>query len=86
MHFVRKERYMSGYRLELTFEDGSVKFVDLEPYLDGEIFEPLKDINYFKRVYVNPDIDTIGWENGADLSPDFLYEVGEAVPEAVEAE
>lgn len=86
MHFVRKVRYISGYKLKLTFEDGSVKFVDLEPYLDGEIFEPLKDINYFKRVHVNPDIDTIVWENGADLSPDFLYEVGETVREAVQAE
>jgi len=24
----------------------------------------------------NEDIDTVVWENGADFSPDFLYEVG----------
>ena len=76
MHFVKDVAYVSEYKLLLTFEDGVVKFVDMEPYLDGEIFEPLKNIDYFKKVNVNPDIDTIVWDNGADVSPDFLYEVG----------
>jgi len=76
---VKEVLYVSDYKLQLTFEDGSVKIVDLEPYLDGEIFEPLKDIEYFKTVRVDPDIDTIVWDNGADMSPDFLYEIGEEV-------
>jgi len=76
MHFVRDAAYMSEYKLLLTFEDGVVKLVDMEPYLDGEIFEPLKDIEYFKTVRLNPDIDTIVWDNDADMSPDFLYEIG----------
>ena len=82
MHFVKDVTYVSEYKLLLTFEDGGVRLVNLEPHLDGEIFEPLKDINYFKTVRVNPDIDTIVWENGADVSPDFLYEIGLAVVEA----
>ena len=77
MHFVRNVEYLSDYRLLLTFENGVVKFVDLESHLDGEIFEPLKDITYFKTVEVNPDIDTVVWDNGADFSPDFLYEIGQ---------
>lgn len=76
MHFVKDVAYVSEYKLLLTFEDGVVKLVDLEPYLDGEIFEPLKDIDYFKTVRVNPDINTIVWDNDADVSPDFLYEIG----------
>lgn len=76
MHFVRDARYVGGYRLLLTFEDGSKRLVDLEPHLDGEIFEPLKDLNYFRTVQVNSDIDTIVWDNGADMSPDFLYAIG----------
>ena len=67
---------MSEYKLLLTFEDGVVKLVDMEPYLDGQIFEPLKDIDYFKTVSVNPDIDTTVWDNDADVSPDFLYKIG----------
>jgi hypothetical protein len=76
MHFVRDVAYVSGYKLLLSFEDGSVRLVDLQGELEGEIFEPLKDINYFKHVRVNPDLDTIVWENGADMSPDFLYALG----------
>ncbi len=76
MHFVKRVIYLSEYKLLITFEDGSVRLVDLAGELEGEIFEPLKDINYFKKVTVNEDLDTIVWENGADISPDFLYEVG----------
>ena len=81
MHFVKEASYISEYKLRLAFEDGSVRLVDLGPHLDGEIFEPLKDINYFKTVRVNPDLDTIVWDNGADMSPDFLYEIGKPIAE-----
>ena len=83
MHFVKSVTYISGYELLLTFEDGSIRLVDLEPLLDGEIVEPLRDINYFKTVSVDPDLATIVWDNGADMSPDFLYELGEPVEEPV---
>ncbi len=76
MHFVKDAAYISEYKLLLTFENVVVKLVDMEPYLDGEIFEPLKDIDYFKTVRLNPDIDTIVWDNEADVSPDFLYKIG----------
>lgn len=76
MRFVKSVTYVSEYKLLLSFEDGSVRLVDLESHLDGEIFEPLKDVNYFKTVWVNSDLDTIVWDNGADMCPDFLYEIG----------
>ncbi len=81
MHFVKSASYISDYKLLLSFEDETVYLVDLQPHLDGEIFEPLQDVNYFKTVRVNPDLDTIVWENGADMSPDFLYEIGMPVAE-----
>jgi len=79
MHAIRNVQYVSGYRLLLTFEDARTRMVDLAPHLDGEIFEPLKDPAYFKRVRVSEDLDTIVWDNGADFSPDFLYEIGTEV-------
>ena len=82
MHFVREVKHAGGYKLLLRFEDGTVRRVDLERHLDGEIFEPLKDQRYFRTVRVDPDLDTIVWDNGADFSPDFLYEISEAVDEA----
>ena len=79
MHFVRRVTYVSGYKLLLEFEDGIQKLVDLEPYLEGEVFEPLKEISYFQTASVNPDLDTIVWPNNADFSPDFLYEIGAVI-------
>ncbi len=48
----------SEYKLRLSLEDGSVRRVDREPHWDGEPFEPLKHMNYFKTVQVNFDMDT----------------------------
>lgn len=76
MHLVKNVEYLNEYKLLITFEDNSVKCIDLKNHLDGEIFNPLKNVDYFKTVKLNSDIDTIVWENGADFSPDFLYEIG----------
>jgi hypothetical protein len=76
MHFVKSASYAGNYRLRIRFDDGRTKLVDLGPYLDGPIFEPLKDVSYFQRFEVNKDIDTVVWPNDADFSPDFLYSIG----------
>jgi len=85
MHFVKKARHAGAFRLLLTFEDGDERLADLGPHLDGPIFEPLKDAAYFKSFRVNEDLDTVVWDNGADFSPDFLYEIGQPVSEATRA-
>ena len=69
-------KYVSGYTLILTFENGEKKKVDLQKRLLGPIFEPLKDTAYFKKVYVDKELGTIAWPNGADKAPDTLYEIG----------
>jgi len=78
LHIVSVE-YIDDYRLRLEFNDGSVKEIDLKEELYGEIFEPLKDVNFFKKVAVNPDTSTIEWPNGADFAPEFLYELGKNI-------
>ena len=67
-------KYLGGYTLYLRFSDGSDGEVDLEHELDGEIFEPLKDISYFKDFTVNQELHTVVWPNGADFAPEFLFE------------
>jgi len=79
MHFVPSVEYVSGYKLRLEFENGSVRLVDLAAELDGEVFEPLKDRRNFRSARLNPDLNTVVWSNGADMSPDFLYEIGQPV-------
>ena len=82
MHYVKGVEYICEYKLLLTFEDGSVRLTDLQPHLDGEVFEPLREVAYFRRAAVSSDLDTIVWDNGADMSPDFLYEIGVPIGEA----
>lgn len=74
---VKEVEYLQNYKLRVIFDNNSKKLVDLSSYLEGEIFEPLKNIEYFKQVKVDEDIETICWKNGADFSPEFLYEIGE---------
>jgi len=76
MHWITSVEYVSAYKLRLGFEDGSVKVVDLARHLDGEVFEPLKDLRLFKTARLNPDLDTVVWDNGADMAPEFLHEIG----------
>ena len=85
MHLVRQATHVSEYKLLVTFEDGSVRMADLGPYLDGEVFEPLRDVEYFRSASLSPDLDTVVWDNGADFSPDFLYEIGQPVSEPASA-
>jgi hypothetical protein len=77
MHYVIKASYLDGYKVKIQFENGEVRVVDLSKHLNGPVFEPLKNLSFFKRFIVNHDIDTIVWPNDADFSPDFLYEIGE---------
>jgi Protein of unknown function (DUF2442) len=79
VHWITDVSYIDNYKLKLKFENGEYKLVDLKPHLEGKIFEPLKDISYFKSVKLNKDIDTIVWQNNADFSPDFLYEIGQSI-------
>ncbi|MCB0063603.1 MAG: DUF2442 domain-containing protein [Caldilineaceae bacterium] len=69
---VTAVKYVSDYKLHLTFSSGVSGIVDLEDELYGEIFEPLKDITLFRQVYLTSR--TIEWPNGADFAPEFLLE------------
>jgi hypothetical protein len=66
-------RHINDYVIWLRFSDGTEGEVDLRAELYGEIFEPLKNIELFKAVFVNPEWGTIAWPNGADLAPEFLH-------------
>jgi hypothetical protein len=65
---------LAGFVVRLEFTDGTVREVDLEKYLRGPIFEPLRsDPARFREVRVEPGAGTISWPNGADIDPDVLF-------------
>ena len=69
---VKSVEPLENFVVRVTFVNKTVKEIDLEKFLDGEIFEIIrKDEKVFRSIKV---IDgTIGWDNGADIDPDVLY-------------
>jgi hypothetical protein len=57
--------------LSIVFENGECGTLDMKEFLDFGIFRRLKDDSAFRRVRVA--FDTIEWESGADLDPEFVY-------------
>ena len=73
LHVV-EVKYVRDYVIWVKFNDGIDGEVDLLTELEGEVFGPLKDKALFKTVKVDPLLQTIVWDNGADLAPEFLYD------------
>ncbi|MYB52471.1 MAG: DUF2442 domain-containing protein [Acidobacteriia bacterium] len=71
---LARAEYLRDYKIHVTFDDGLQGIVDLEGELWGEVFEPLKNTDVFRRFRVDSELDTIVWPTGADLAPEFLHE------------
>jgi len=59
------------YVLSIVFENGEHGTLDMKEILDFGIFRRLKERSAFRRVRVG--FDTIEWESGVDLDPEFVY-------------
>lgn len=69
---VIEGRYVGGRTIWLRFSDGATGEVDLSSEIHGEIFEPLRDTDYFRKFEVSRELGTVVWPNGADFAPEFL--------------
>mgnify|MGYP006307836115 CR=1 FL=1 len=72
---VDRAQHVRDYLLDITFDNGIRKTVDLEPLLTGEMFEPLRDVDQFSKLTIDPISKTIVWPKGADLAPEALFEL-----------
>ena len=69
---IRALEPLSGFKVMVTFDDGTKKEINLEPYLHGPIFDPIRmDPVKFRAMKIEGN--TIAWDNGADIDPDVLY-------------
>ncbi len=77
--WITDAKYLNGYKMMLTFNDGVKKTFDFAT-LSGskeKLFGTIKDLNVFRNFKL--DGWTLTWNNGAtDIAPEFLYEQGEA--------
>src|SRR6266853_1310911 len=68
---VISAKHRGGYLIQVTFNDQSEKTIDLKPWLEGPVFEPLKNARRFRKFFL--DGGAIAWPNGADVAPETLY-------------
>ncbi len=59
-----------NYILHVVSENGISGDIDIKPFLDSEAFEPLKNLDEFKKVHNGGYF--VEWECGADLSADTI--------------
>ena len=60
----------SDWQLIVTADDGRVGSFDVSPYLDGSVFQPLRDRKEFLKVSNGGYF--VEWACGADLSADTI--------------
>jgi hypothetical protein len=86
---VISARYVSDYKIELTFENGRSGVVDFMKFIaQGGVFRRLSDFDFFKRFQVNEELGIITWNGEIDVAPETLYSeaTGEPLPEWMEEE
>ena len=69
---IVEAKYVVEKVVWLRFADGAEGEVDLAPELQGEVFEPLRNEEYFRSFRLHPELRTLVWPNGADFAPEFL--------------
>jgi len=71
---VTKFNIVAPYTLQIAFDDQSEQRIDFRPILAGEFCAPLRNINIFNQVALDPEVHTLVWPNGADFDPATLHD------------
>lgn len=74
---VLEATYVAEHRIHVRFNDGVSSEIDLAGSLGGPIFEPLKDMDYFREFSIEGN--TLAWPNGADFAPEYLYDLAQSL-------
>lgn len=63
---------LDDFMLLLEFNNEEKRVFDVKPLLDKPVFQPLKDMELFRKVHIIYDY-TIAWNDEIDMCPDSLY-------------
>ena len=69
--FIKEVIPAEDYILSVVFDNGESGILDMNPLLDFGVFQRIKDSESFRRVRVA--FDTIEWDCGVDLDPEYVY-------------
>ena len=71
---VTKADYIDDFKVQISFNDGLEKIVDLKSYIHSKkhlFFQPLKEVDEFKKFHLHK---TLVWDSGADIAPEYLHD------------
>ena len=71
---VRSFEIVAPYTLCVRFDDNTEQTIDFRPVLAGELYGPLRNLELFNQVRIDPEVETLVWPNGADFDPATLHE------------
>lgn len=74
IHRVESVEIIAPYTLRVRFEDDVEQKIDFRPVLAGELYGPLRDLELFNQVRIDPEVKTLVWPNGADFDPATLHD------------
>ena len=70
---VKSFYIVAPYTLCVSFDDNTKQTVDFQPVLAGELYGPLRDLELFNQVRIDPEAETLGWPNRADsILPHYM--------------
>jgi hypothetical protein len=58
------------FSLMVEFDDGQKRNLDMKPYLNFGVFNRISDHEKFRKVHIA--FDTVEWDCGVDLDPEFI--------------
>ncbi len=68
---VREVVPHNDFTLSVVFDNGENGILDMKPIVGFGVFRRIQDYEAFRRVRVA--FDTIEWDCGVDLDPEFVY-------------
>lgn len=74
VHRVVAFEHLDTFKLRVEFADATEQVIDFEPVIGRGIFAPLADAEYFAQVWLDPELGTLVWPNGADFDPETLHD------------
>ncbi|MFH0823472.1 MAG: DUF2442 domain-containing protein [Pseudomonadota bacterium] len=84
MSRVIKATPLPDYKLLLLFESGSVKLLDMKPYIEkGGVWAEIAPPQVFAQVNVQEDLGGLVWPGEIDFCPETAFKVAEPVPTAL---
>ena len=82
IHLIKAIKGVEPFKITLEFNTGEVLTVDLKQKIElwstseGSRFRDLTDPKRFREVKLNCELESVYWDNGIDLCPDVLYQLG----------